>query len=50
MIKFSMVDVESVTSNVPRSNFDEAALDTLANMILESGGHSETISSKKDWF
>jgi len=38
MITFSLVDVKSITSNVPRSNFTEADLDNLADMILESGG------------
>jgi hypothetical protein len=50
MIKFSMVDVESVTSSVPRSNFDEAALDTLADMILESGGILKPLVLKKTGF
>lgn len=38
MIDFSLVDVKGITSNVPRSNFSEADLDSLADMILESGG------------
>ncbi|MBD2778583.1 chromosome partitioning protein ParB [Iningainema tapete] len=38
MINFSLVDVKSISSNVPRSNFAEADLDQLADMILESGG------------
>lgn len=38
MIKFSLVDVKSISSDVPRSNFGEADLDNLADMILESGG------------
>lgn len=38
MINFSLVDVKSITSEVPRSNFSEADLDSLANIILESGG------------
>jgi len=50
MIKFSMVDVESVTSSVPRSNFDEAALDTLADMILESGGILKPLVLKNTGF
>jgi hypothetical protein len=38
MINFSLVDVKNITSEVPRSNFSEADLDSLANIILESGG------------
>ncbi|WP_414528961.1 chromosome partitioning protein ParB [Nodularia chucula] len=38
MIKFSLVDVKSISSDVPRSNFAEADLENLADMILESGG------------
>ncbi|MEA5579900.1 chromosome partitioning protein ParB [Nodularia harveyana UHCC-0300] len=38
MIKFSLLDVKSITSDIPRSNFAEADLENLADMILESGG------------
>jgi hypothetical protein len=45
-----MVDVESVTSNVPRSNFEEADLEILADMILESGGILKPLVLKKIGF
>jgi hypothetical protein len=38
MINFSLVDVNSITSDVPRSNFVESDLDSLAEMILKGGG------------
>ncbi|MEA5565876.1 chromosome partitioning protein ParB [Anabaena sp. UHCC 0399] len=38
MINFSLVDVKSITSNTPRSNFLETDLEQLADLILESGG------------
>ena len=38
MIIFSLVDVKSITSDVPRSNFAEADLENLADIILESEG------------
>jgi len=38
MIKFSLLDVKSISSDVPRSNFAESDLENLADMILESGG------------
>lgn len=38
MIKFSYVDVKSITSDVPRSEFSEAEIDTLADLILECQG------------
>lgn len=38
MLNFSLVDVKSITSDVPRSNFVEADIDNLADMILETGG------------
>ncbi|MEH1883237.1 ParB N-terminal domain-containing protein [Nostoc sp.] len=50
MIKFFMVDVESVTSNFPRSNFQEADLEILANLILESGGILKPLVLKKTGF
>ncbi|MBD2531503.1 chromosome partitioning protein ParB [Nostoc flagelliforme FACHB-838] len=50
MIKFFMVDVESVTSNIPRSNFQEADLEILADLILESGGILKPLVLKKTGF
>ncbi|MCC5664381.1 chromosome partitioning protein ParB [Nostoc sp. CHAB 5784] len=50
MIKFFMVDVESVSSNVPRSNFQEADLEILADLILESGGILKPLILKKTGF
>ncbi|MBD2242076.1 chromosome partitioning protein ParB [Nostoc sp. FACHB-888] len=38
MINFSLVDVKSITSNEPRSNFSEADLENLADIIIETGG------------
>lgn len=38
MIQFLLIDVKSITSNVPRSNFLEADLEYLAEMILETKG------------
>ncbi|BAY81940.1 hypothetical protein NIES267_14180 [Calothrix parasitica NIES-267] len=38
MMDFSLVDVKSITSDVPRSNFAEADLENLADIILESEG------------
>ncbi|MBD2516746.1 chromosome partitioning protein ParB [Nostoc sp. FACHB-973] len=38
MINFSLVDVKSITSNEPRSNFAEADLENLADIIIETGG------------
>jgi hypothetical protein len=37
-MRFYTVDVKSITSNLPRSNFDESELDRLAELILESEG------------
>ncbi|WP_334940843.1 chromosome partitioning protein ParB [Nostoc sp.] len=45
-----MVDVESVTSNIPRSNFEEADLEILADLILESGGILKPLVLKKTGF
>jgi hypothetical protein len=50
MTTFLMVDVASVTSSVPRSNFVEADLDILADMILESGGILKPLVLKKIGF
>jgi hypothetical protein len=36
--KFYLVDVKDITSDIPRSNFAEADLENLADIILESGG------------
>ncbi|MBE9038770.1 ParB/Srx family N-terminal domain-containing protein [aff. Roholtiella sp. LEGE 12411] len=38
MINFSMVDVKNITSTVARSNFAEADLENLADLIIETGG------------
>lgn len=38
MMNFSFVDVKSITSDVPRSNFAEADLENLADIILKSEG------------
>ncbi|HYX14843.1 MAG TPA: ParB N-terminal domain-containing protein [Nostoc sp.] len=45
-----MVDVETVTSNIPRSNFKETDLETLADLILESGGILKPLVVKKTGF
>ncbi len=37
-MKFYTVDVKNITCDVPRSSFDHHALDSLADMIIESGG------------
>jgi hypothetical protein len=37
-MKFYTVDVKNISCDVPRSNFDHHALDTLADMIIEGGG------------
>ncbi|MFO7029295.1 hypothetical protein B9T07_04360 [Limnospira fusiformis CCALA 023] len=37
MIRFSLVDVKSINSHVPRSNFSESELEELADNILECG-------------
>src|SRR6476469_3549393 len=38
MFNFSLVDVKSINSDVPRSSFSESKLDGLAQIILDSGG------------
>jgi hypothetical protein len=38
MIDFYLVDVKNITSDIPRSNFAEADLENLADLILDSGG------------
>ncbi|MBE9209263.1 chromosome partitioning protein ParB [Nostoc sp. LEGE 06077] len=50
MTDFLMVDVASVISNVPRSNFKEADLDNLADMILKSEGILRPLVLKKIGF
>jgi cellobiose-specific phosphotransferase system component IIB len=50
MTNFLMVEVESVTSNVPRSNFEEADLEIFAEMILETGGILKPLVLKKTGF
>ncbi len=50
MTTFLMVDVESVTSNIPRSNFLETDLDLIADMILESRGILKPLVLKKTGF
>ena len=37
-MNFSLVDVKSITSNEPRSNFSEADLENLADIIIQTGG------------
>jgi hypothetical protein len=38
MFNFSLVDVKSINSDIPRSSFSESKLDGLAQIILDSGG------------
>jgi hypothetical protein len=38
MINFSLVDVKSIISDIPRSDFSEADLEQVAELILETGG------------
>ncbi|MFQ4145945.1 chromosome partitioning protein ParB [Chlorogloeopsis sp. ULAP02] len=38
MINFSLVDIDNIKSDVPRSEFSESDLENLASIILESGG------------
>ncbi|MHC5764054.1 MAG: ParB N-terminal domain-containing protein [Nostoc sp.] len=38
MMNFSLVDVKSIASNEPRSNFAESDLENLADIIIETGG------------
>lgn len=47
MIDFFLVDIKSITSDVPRSNFDENKLDSLADLILETGGLVKPLLLKK---
>jgi hypothetical protein len=50
MTEFFMLDVSSITSSVSRSNFQEADLENLADMILESGGILKPLVLKKIGF
>ncbi|MBD2137082.1 hypothetical protein H6F32_05665 [Anabaena sp. FACHB-1237] len=50
MSKFEIVEIESVSSSVPRSNFKEVDLDILADSILESGGILKPLVLKKIGF
>lgn len=50
MTKFLIVEIEGVTSSIPRSNFDETDLDILADSILESGGILKPLVLKKIGF
>jgi predicted nucleic acid-binding OB-fold protein len=47
MIDFYLVDVKSISSDVPRSNFSESDLEKLADMILESGGTIKPVILKQ---
>ncbi|MBK1989587.1 hypothetical protein A0J48_018950 [Sphaerospermopsis aphanizomenoides BCCUSP55] len=44
------MEIDGVTSNIPRSEFDEADLDILADSILESGGILKPLLLKKIGF
>ena len=37
-MRFYLVDVKDIVSDVPRSNFDEVELERIAELIIESGG------------
>jgi septal ring factor EnvC (AmiA/AmiB activator) len=50
MTNFLIVEIEGVSSSVPRSNFEEADLDILADLILESGGILKPLVLKKIGF
>ncbi len=47
MLDYYLVDVKSITSDVPRSNFEEAELDQLADLILEAGGLIKPLSLRQ---
>jgi hypothetical protein len=47
MISFHFVDVATIRSEVPRSQFLEADLDRLADLILDSGGLVKPITIKQ---
>ncbi|MGF1478296.1 MAG: ParB N-terminal domain-containing protein [Cyanophyceae cyanobacterium] len=50
MATFLKVDVESITSNVPRSQFSEANLERLAERLLETEGLLKPLVLKKTAF
>ena len=50
MTTFLMVDVESITSSVPRSHYSEAELDRLADQVLETKGLLKPLILKKSGF
>lgn len=50
MITFLRVELQSVNSSVPRSNFSESDLDQLANFILEAGGLVKPLLLKSTGF
>ncbi|MTJ14510.1 hypothetical protein FJR11_18395 [Anabaena sp. UHCC 0187] len=50
MTKFLIVEIEGVTSSVPRSNFEDTDLDIFADLILESGGILKPLVLKKIGF
>jgi phenylalanyl-tRNA synthetase alpha subunit len=37
-MQFYLVDIKDITSDIPRSNFAESDLETLADIIIETGG------------
>jgi hypothetical protein len=45
-----MVDVQNITSSIPRSNFPEVELNVLADLILETGGLLKPLILKKTGF
>lgn len=48
MIEFSLIDVASISSNIPRSNFSESSLNELADLFLSTGGLVKPILLKKE--
>ena len=50
MTTFLMVDIESITSNVPRSQYSEADLERLADQVLETKGLLKPLILKKSGF
>lgn len=50
MTELLRVEIESVNSSQPRSNFSEVDLDLIANLILESGGLLKPLILKKIGF
>ncbi len=47
MLDYFLVDVKSINSDVPRSQFQEAELDHLADLILEVGGLLKPLSLRQ---